>query len=75
MSKTYQNILSENGSTKFTEVVNGTVTLKSTRPGIIVSSTSWTEDEDFSVLFEALQGIKTNYFLKCHIFIIWYCFI
>ena len=29
--------------------------MKPTRPGVLVSSTSWTEDEDFSILLDALQ--------------------
>jgi len=28
--------------------------------GFIVSSTSWTEDEDFSILLNALQGVNLN---------------
>lgn len=55
MAKKYKNIFSENG-TKFTEVLSDQIALKCPRPGIIVSSTSWTEDEDFSVLFKTLQG-------------------
>ncbi|XP_015116791.1 chitobiosyldiphosphodolichol beta-mannosyltransferase [Diachasma alloeum] len=45
----------EEGSTVLTEVMPyGEIKLRRKRPAFIVSSTSWTEDEDFSILFQAL---------------------
>ena len=44
--------------TAFTEkLVNGEVRPKEERPALIISSTSWTPDEDFGILLKALEGI------------------
>ncbi|XP_046820404.1 chitobiosyldiphosphodolichol beta-mannosyltransferase-like [Vespa crabro] len=47
-------------STIFTESSAEEVNLLSVRPGFIISSTSWTEDEDFTILINALQEYEND---------------
>jgi len=56
LSKEYKEFAGDdNNSTLFTKCVDGKVVYRPDRPAIIISSTSWTEDEDFSILLKALE--------------------
>lgn len=50
-------------STIFTELNMSKVVMKKNRPALVVSSTSWTPDEDFSVLLDAL--VKLDKISEC----------
>ncbi|XP_068966673.1 chitobiosyldiphosphodolichol beta-mannosyltransferase [Bombus flavifrons] len=52
---------SEENSTVFTKYIENEAQLYSKRPGFIISSTSWTEDEDFSILLNALQEYENAF--------------
>lgn len=54
LAKEYPEFGSQSG-TRFTEYELGAPVLKGDRPALLVSSTSWTEDEDFSILLRALE--------------------
>ncbi|GJQ70826.1 hypothetical protein Trydic_g752 [Trypoxylus dichotomus] len=47
-------------STILTQVYQGNINLRTNRPGLIISSTSWTEDEDFSILLTSLQEYEKH---------------
>ncbi|CAK1544825.1 unnamed protein product [Leptosia nina] len=47
--------------TAFTEVIGDSITFRNDRPGLLFSSTSWTPDEDFGVLIEALHVYESTY--------------
>ncbi|KAL4719171.1 hypothetical protein ACJJTC_017595 [Scirpophaga incertulas] len=50
-----------NDRTAFTQIHDNKVLFVENRPGILFSSTSWTSDEDFSILMDALQIYEITY--------------
>ena len=54
-----------NNASRFTreDETNNTTYIQD-RPAIVVSSTSWSEDENFALLFNALKSMSGNYFCE-----------
>lgn len=55
LGEEYPLFLNENG-TIFTQNTHNGLLMKEDRPAVIISSTSWTEDENFGILLEALRN-------------------
>ncbi|WRT68208.1 uncharacterized protein IL334_005183 [Kwoniella shivajii] len=53
-------LIGEGDSILFTQISSGEAQLRSDRPALVVSSTSWTADEDFSLLVTALDAYQIS---------------
>lgn len=64
MYEAFSDVSDRDRHTRFTKLSpDGVAHLREDRPVILISSTSWTEDEDFSILLKALEKYETE---SCH---------